>query len=137
MTFREAMRVSVSRADEDIHQELVNRKLTIWPYRYEFQKGYKFILHLDGVHGTRVDHDWGHPQYLCVFVDGVKVEHGYPKLHLKHRGRDEKITQALESRGREVLRIDYVPPLGKGRRFQGLVDKIEHALTEVSTKNER
>ena len=124
MSFRERMRVQVSRAEMMVLNELVRRRLT---RNLETQKGFQFILHMDAVAGTTVDFYWNAPYRLAAFVDGVKVQHGYPKLHLRHGERDDKITEALRNRGIKVLRFPYEPPLSKSKLME-ISDQIEEAL---------
>ena len=118
MTFRDRMKVSVSRAEIQVLNGLVARGLT---RLLETQKGFEFILHMDRVAGTRVDFYYNPPIKYAVFLDGPP--------HLRHRQseRDELVSAALENRGVKVDRFRYVPPLRK-YRLREICDRIEETL---------
>lgn len=129
MTFRDRMKIGVSRAELDILCELQRRGLMDY---LETQKGFKFDYKADAVHGTTIDFFWQHPYNYAVFLDGVKISKGFPKLHLKKKQskRDQLVTAALEKRKVEVRRFQYTPPLRKSRLKQ-ICDEIEARLKDV------
>jgi len=112
------MHVSVSRAEEQILQELIHRGLNRF---LETQKGFSFIWQVEGVFGTIVDFYYNAPYRYAIFLDGPH--------HLRYRqaSKDELIQKALENRHIMVDRFSYHVPLRKKRKRE-ICDCIEEQL---------
>jgi len=126
MNFRQRMHSADSPAEYQILNELIHRGLGkhLESSVANGGHGFTFIYQIDGCLGTVPDYYWGHGIRLAVYLDGP--------IHIRREVKDILIDEALRRRKVNVLRISYKPPLSK-RRCREVVDKIERALTEVST----
>jgi len=122
MSWRDQMRVSVSKAEIELFKELQRRGLT---RGMTTQVPFEFIWQVEGVHGTILDYYWHPPFNYAVFLDGEPVH-----MKLRRTIKDEKITEALMKRGVHVDRFRYKPPLSK-RRLKEIADRIEETLEKL------
>lgn len=126
MTWRHRLRVSVSRAEEDIQIELQARGRERAQLDYmETQFGLEFDPHAEGVSGTVIDFFWHLPFLYAAYIDGIQV---HSSLH--RQTKDELITIALQRRGCTVDRFRYKPPLPKWHKLE-ICDSIEKRLSEL------
>jgi very-short-patch-repair endonuclease len=108
MSFRDRMRVNVSRAEETLAVALQQCGLAKGLFM-----GYKISLI-----STTPDFFWP-TKGVAVYLDGPP--------HVGREDRDDRITEILEKRGIKVLRFPYRPPLSQ-RRLKEIVAAIEEAL---------
>jgi len=96
MSFRDKMKVPISRAEVDIHVELTRRHL--YP-----ESQYKICL------SSCTPDFFFHNQKLCVFIDGA------PHEKAKRIDRDNGVDDVLRRRGFKVARFPYRGKLSKTR----------------------
>ncbi len=106
MSYRDRMHPAVSNAEIEVFKELSKHGLTA---SMVTQK--PIILKV-----TIPDFTW-ETKRKCVYLDGTQI-------HQKKQERDEEITNMLEQKGWDVLRISYEAPLSKEKLVE-IIDSIQ------------
>jgi len=110
MTFRERMKVAVSKAEVAVHCELTRRHL--YP-----EAQYSVCLY-----STTPDF-YFHDQKLCIFIDGP------PHAKPRRIDRDNGVDELLRKRGFKVARFPYKGTLTK-QRLDQICSEIQEMMKQ-------
>ena len=124
--FRQRMKVKTSKAEWRVIFRL--EKLG-YGHDMVLQRGHKFDVEKDGVHGTWTDIEYLTPYEFCIFID---LDKWHQKS--KQQQKDELITQALEHRGYTVKRYLYSYDSRKGISDTRLTEVVTDIIAVLKQK---